>query len=377
MRVNLEMEGYAVREAGSAEEGLKVLDELRPDLVLLDVMMPKVDGWEMLQLMQERHGVGSIPVVMFSGKVDEATADEAAERGAQGFIGKPFDPQQLIDADQAAAADLIWLDHHLERWIVHHRVGWLNPLVVDFTRIATDGLLFVIIGAVLALVWRRPWFLRPAAWRPTSRPTGSRSSCGSGSAACARRSSTRSRGRSCRTPHTGSFPSGHAATAFACATVIAWASPRLAVPAFVLAALVAWSRVYVGVHWPLDVLGGAALGVLVATALLKLARGRPRLRPGRQQADPDADPAAGGRRNRVGDRDQADQDEDRRERAERDHDEALGHRRRQLEAELAQRRPARAARARSKKTSLPERARVPGDHRDRRAGGVRARRTSR
>ena len=50
----------------------------------------------MLQLMHERHGVGSIPVVMFSGKVDERAADEAAERGAQGFIGKPFDPQELI-----------------------------------------------------------------------------------------------------------------------------------------------------------------------------------------------------------------------------------------------------------------------------------------
>jgi excisionase family DNA binding protein len=96
VRVNLEMEGYTVHEAGSAEDGMKVLDELRPDLVLLDVMMPKVDGWEMLQLMHERHGVGSIPVVMFSGKVDEAAADEAAERGAQGFIGKPFDPQELI-----------------------------------------------------------------------------------------------------------------------------------------------------------------------------------------------------------------------------------------------------------------------------------------
>jgi excisionase family DNA binding protein len=96
VRVNLEMEGYTVHEAGSAEDGMKVLDELRPDLVLLDVMMPEVDGWEMLQLMHERHGVGSFPVVMFSGKVDDAAADEAAERGAQGFIGKPFDPQELI-----------------------------------------------------------------------------------------------------------------------------------------------------------------------------------------------------------------------------------------------------------------------------------------
>ncbi|TMM27013.1 MAG: response regulator [Actinobacteria bacterium] len=96
VRVNLEMEGYTVREAGGAEEGLRVLEESTPDLVLLDVMMPGVDGWEMLQRVQERHGVGAIPVIMFSGKVDES-AEEAAKRGAQGFIGKPFNPQELID----------------------------------------------------------------------------------------------------------------------------------------------------------------------------------------------------------------------------------------------------------------------------------------
>jgi excisionase family DNA binding protein len=97
VRVNLEMEGYGVREAGSAEEGLTVLEEVSPDLILLDVMMPEVDGWEMLRRVQERHGVGAIPVVMFSGKVDEQNAPEATARGAQGFVGKPFDPQQLIE----------------------------------------------------------------------------------------------------------------------------------------------------------------------------------------------------------------------------------------------------------------------------------------
>jgi len=97
VRVNLEMEGYSVREAGNAEEGLNVLEESTPDLVLLDVMMPEVDGWEMLRRVQERHGVGAIPVIMFSGKTEEETDGEATSRGAQGFIGKPFNPQQLID----------------------------------------------------------------------------------------------------------------------------------------------------------------------------------------------------------------------------------------------------------------------------------------
>jgi excisionase family DNA binding protein len=96
VRASLESEGYTVREAGSAEEGLAALEEEPPDLILLDVMMPKVDGWEMLRLVQERHGVGAIPVIMFSGRVEEGAA-EAASRGAHGFLGKPFDPEQLID----------------------------------------------------------------------------------------------------------------------------------------------------------------------------------------------------------------------------------------------------------------------------------------
>ena len=98
VRVNLEMEGYSVREAASAEEGLSALDDEPPDLILLDVMMPQVDGWEMLQRVHERHGVGAIPVIMFSGKVDEESLKAATSRGAQGFIGKPFDPRALIES---------------------------------------------------------------------------------------------------------------------------------------------------------------------------------------------------------------------------------------------------------------------------------------
>ena len=82
VRVNLEAEGYVVREAANASEGLAALSEQSPDLILLDVMMPQVDGWEMLQQIHEHTGVGAIPVVMFSGKVDEESAAEAESRGA-------------------------------------------------------------------------------------------------------------------------------------------------------------------------------------------------------------------------------------------------------------------------------------------------------
>jgi excisionase family DNA binding protein len=97
VRVNLEFEGYAVREAGSADEGLTSIEESKPDLILLDVMMPHVDGWEMLRRVQERYGAGAIPVVMFSGKADDQAHAQAQAGGAQGFVGKPFDLQQLID----------------------------------------------------------------------------------------------------------------------------------------------------------------------------------------------------------------------------------------------------------------------------------------
>jgi excisionase family DNA binding protein len=96
IRVNLEAEGYSVREAASAGEGLSALDEEPPDVILLDVLMPRMDGWEMLRRVQERHGVDAIQVIMYSGEFEHTGT--VREGGAHAFIGKPFDPAKLLAA---------------------------------------------------------------------------------------------------------------------------------------------------------------------------------------------------------------------------------------------------------------------------------------
>jgi excisionase family DNA binding protein len=94
LRVSLELGGYSVREAESGEAALAAIADEVPELVLLDLVMPGIDGWQLLRQLQERHA--SIPVIMFSGKLDEGTAVEATDRGASGFISKPFDPDELL-----------------------------------------------------------------------------------------------------------------------------------------------------------------------------------------------------------------------------------------------------------------------------------------
>ena len=105
VRASLELEGYTVREAASADEGLAALEEQPPDLILLDVMMPRVDGWEMLRRVQERHGVGAIPVLMFSGKIDEKSAgrDRARRAGLHRQAVRPAAADRVGEADARPA----------------------------------------------------------------------------------------------------------------------------------------------------------------------------------------------------------------------------------------------------------------------------------
>jgi excisionase family DNA binding protein len=101
VRHELEREGYDVQEAASANEGLASIESRKPELVLLDVMMPHVDGWEMLRRIKERHGAEAIPVLMFSGQVDDAASRQAVSSGASGFVGKGFDLGELVEQAKA------------------------------------------------------------------------------------------------------------------------------------------------------------------------------------------------------------------------------------------------------------------------------------
>ena len=146
----------------------------------------------------------------------------------------------------------------------------LDDVFVALSRIGSQGAIWLVVAAIAALYWKRPaiflfvaladvladllaFLLRHAIGRerpplrfPEPHPL-------------------------VHVPNNPSFPSGHSSTSFACAAVLAWLTPLPKIPLFTIAALIAFSRVYNGVHYPLDVIGGALLGLGVATALRLLA----------------------------------------------------------------------------------------------------------
>jgi undecaprenyl-diphosphatase len=168
-------------------------------------------------------------------------------------------------------------DRHLERWQAAHRACVLDPVFEWLTYAGTWGAVWLVLAAAFAAWWRRPAILVETAvavllgWGvaealqaviPRARPHGR--------ALVAR-------------PHTHSFPSGHATIAFAAATVLGALAPRGRIVFYLLAAAIAWSRVYVGVHYPLDVLAGAALGTALGSATV---RGLPPLAAARRRSRP-------------------------------------------------------------------------------------------
>ncbi len=163
------------------------------------------------------------------------------------------------------------LDRHALTWVVDHRVAFLNPIAEAITYLGTGGTIWVIAAALIAWRTQRPIIAIAAlaaicVWGSdgishllkivTDRPRPF--------AAMPHLHVLISR------PTTKGFPSSHATTAFAGAVVLSYLRPRLW-PAFVIAAAaIAYSRLYVGVHYPTDVLAGAAVGAAFAAAVIAL-----------------------------------------------------------------------------------------------------------
>ncbi len=92
----LEMEGYTVRCAEDGFAGLKAIEGNRPDCVVLDVMMPGLDGHAVLQRIRATDGGPDLPVVMLTAAADDAQAWQAWTEGVDYFLAKPFDPVELL-----------------------------------------------------------------------------------------------------------------------------------------------------------------------------------------------------------------------------------------------------------------------------------------
>jgi DNA-binding response OmpR family regulator len=96
-RVNLEFEGYRVATASSGVEGLELARELRPSMILLDVMMPSMDGWHVLEALKADSETSSIPVVMLTARVQGEDQMRGWSGGATDYIMKPFSPVALLE----------------------------------------------------------------------------------------------------------------------------------------------------------------------------------------------------------------------------------------------------------------------------------------
>ena len=94
-RVNLEGDGLAVSEAADGAEALEVVRRARPSVVLLDVMMPGVDGWDVAEQLAADDETRKIPVVFLSARAAPEDRRRAQELGAVGYVEKPFDPLEL------------------------------------------------------------------------------------------------------------------------------------------------------------------------------------------------------------------------------------------------------------------------------------------
>jgi len=97
----LERAGYDVIRAHDGEEAVRLAVERGPDLAVLDVMMPKLDGYEATKRLRGNEGTSELPVILLTARVQEADIARGVEAGADDYVTKPFSPQELRQRVQA------------------------------------------------------------------------------------------------------------------------------------------------------------------------------------------------------------------------------------------------------------------------------------
>ncbi len=97
LRITLESKGFNVRCAYSGKDLFAGLDEHKPDLIILDILMPEMDGLEVLTRLRENSDTASIPVILLTAMGQQEDIFEGYKRGADYYITKPFSPTQLLE----------------------------------------------------------------------------------------------------------------------------------------------------------------------------------------------------------------------------------------------------------------------------------------
>jgi DNA-binding response OmpR family regulator len=93
----LEAAGFRVESATNGEDGIAKARSLTPDLILLDIMMPGIDGWETLTRLKRDQATANIPVIIFTAREHARGHQKSAEMGAADYFRKPFEPDELIE----------------------------------------------------------------------------------------------------------------------------------------------------------------------------------------------------------------------------------------------------------------------------------------
>lgn len=167
LKLKLEMSGYKVMTAGNGPQALEMLAMDRPDLIVLDVLMPGMDGFEVLQRIRTE---SSVPVIILSARESSDDKVKGLQLGADDYLAKPFSPDELVariesvrrrllPEDERIAADVITLGHvtvdlNRHRVVIDDseipltRIEWL--LMLEFTRNAGKLLLY---DDLLTKIW--------------------------------------------------------------------------------------------------------------------------------------------------------------------------------------------------------------------------------